>query len=98
MEQTTTQRSPFLAQTQPAQNDHHRPSPEEDEMKDPNLEQLVDVGTTILSQALDLVNGSLTSDEQLTVHSQYMPGSTIGTELYYPQYPALAGPICPIDT
>ncbi|KAI0307550.1 hypothetical protein B0F90DRAFT_1621736 [Multifurca ochricompacta] len=46
-----------------------------------NLEQLIDVGTTILSQALDLVNHSLTSDEQLTVHSQYMPGSTIGKHL-----------------
>jgi len=46
-----------------------------------NLEQLIDVGTTILNQALDLVNDSLTSDEQLTVHSQYMPGSTIGKHL-----------------
>lgn len=78
MEPATTQRSPSLVRPQPAQNDHHRP---EDEMKDPNLEQLVDVGVTILSQALDLVNDSLTSDEQLTVHSQYMPGSTIGTVL-----------------
>jgi hypothetical protein len=77
---TVTQRSPSLVQPQPAQNGHHRP-PEEDEMKDPNLEQLIDVGVTILSQALDLVNDSLTSDEQLTVHSQYMPGSTIGTML-----------------
>jgi hypothetical protein len=59
---------------QPAQNGLHHP---EDEMKD--LEQLIDVGTTILNQALDLVNDSLTSDEQLAVHSQYMPGSTIGT-------------------
>lgn len=49
-----------------------------------NLEQLIDVGTTILNQALDLVNDSLTSDEQLTVHSQYMPGSTIGTILSSP--------------
>ncbi|KAI0252639.1 hypothetical protein BJV78DRAFT_1274855 [Lactifluus subvellereus] len=46
-----------------------------------NLEQLLDVGTTILGQALDLLNNSLTSDEQLTVHSQYMPGSTIGKHL-----------------
>ena len=74
----TTQRSPSLVQPQPAQNDHHRP---EAEMHDPNLEQLIDVGVTILSQALDLVNDSLTSDEQLTVHSRYMPGSTIGTVL-----------------
>jgi len=46
-----------------------------------NLEQLIDVGTTILNQALDLLDNSLTSDEQLTVHSQYMPGSTIGKHL-----------------
>ena len=81
-----------LATTQPAQNDHHR---SEDEMKDPNLEQLIDVGVTILSQALDLVNDSLTSDEQLIAHSQYMPGSTIGTMLI----PRSQGPpICQIDT
>ncbi|KAN0121540.1 hypothetical protein V8E52_003436 [Russula decolorans] len=78
MEPATTQRSPSLVRPQPAQNDHHRL---EDEMKDPNLEQLIDVGTTILSQALDFVNDSITSDEQLTVHSQYMPGSTIGKHL-----------------
>ena len=48
----------------------------EDEMK--NLEQLLEVGTIILSQALDLLDNSLTSDEQLTIPSQYMPGSTIG--------------------
>jgi len=46
-----------------------------------NLEQLLEVGTTILNQALDLVDNSLASDEQLTVHSQYMPGSTIGKHL-----------------
>jgi len=46
-----------------------------------NLEQLLDVGTTILGQAIDLLNNSLTSDEQLTVHSQYMLGSTIGKHL-----------------
>jgi hypothetical protein len=78
MEPTTTQHSPSLVRPQPAQNDHHRP---EDDMKDSNLEQLIEVGITILSQALDFVNNSLTSDEQLTVHSQYMPGSTIGTVL-----------------
>lgn len=76
MEPATIQRSPSgpSSLVQPAQNGSHPP---EDEMKD--LEQLIDVGTTILNQALDLVNDSLTSDEQLTVHSQYMPGSTIGT-------------------
>jgi hypothetical protein len=88
----TTQRSPSLVQPQPAQNDHHRP---EDEMNDPNLEQLIDVGVTILNQALDFVNDSITSDEQLTVHSQYMPGSTIGTVLI-PRSQGLS--VCPIDT
>jgi hypothetical protein len=78
MECTTIERSSsgHSSAVQPAQNGS--PSAE-DQMK--NLEQLVDVGTTILNQALDLVNDSLTSDEQLTVHSQYMPGSTIGTML-----------------
>ena len=81
MEPATTQHSPSLVRPRPEQNDHHRP---EDEMKDSNLEQLIDVGVTILSQALDFVNDSLTSNEQLTVHSQYMPGSTIGTVLVPP--------------
>ena len=78
MEPTTIQRTPSgpPSLVQPTQNGSHRP---EDKMKD--LEQLLDVGTTILNQALDLVNDSLTSDEQLTVHSQYMPGSTIGTNV-----------------
>lgn len=76
MEPTTIQRPPSgpLPLVQPVQNGSHHP---EDEMKE--LEQLLDVGTTILNQALELVNDALASDEQLTVHSQYMPGSTIGT-------------------
>jgi hypothetical protein len=63
---------PFLP-VPPRQNGSQR---SEDEME--NLEQFLDVGTTILGQALDLLNNSLISDEQLTVRSQYMPGSTIG--------------------
>jgi hypothetical protein len=76
MESTTIERSSSgnPPAVQPVQNGSH---PSEDQMK--NLEQLIDVGTTILNQALDLLDNSLTSDEQLTVHSQYMPGSTIGT-------------------
>jgi len=73
MESTTIERS--SSGNPPAVQPVHNPS--EDHMK--NLEQLIDVGTTILNQALDLLDSSLTSDEQLTVHSQYMPGSTIGT-------------------
>ena len=70
IERSSSSRSPVL---QPEQNGSHQ---SEDQMT--NLEQLIEVGTTILNQALDLLNHSLTSDEQLTVHSQYMPGSTIG--------------------
>ena len=70
IERSSPGRSPVI---QPELNGSH---PSEDQMT--NLEQLIEVGTTILNQALDLLNNSLTSDEQLTVHSQYMPGSTIG--------------------
>lgn len=42
------------------------------------LARLLDVSTIVLRQAVDLVNDNLTSDDQLTVHSQYLPGSTIG--------------------
>jgi hypothetical protein len=82
MESTTIERSSsgHLSAVQPAQNGSH---PSEDQMK--NLEQLIDVGTTILNQALDLLDNSLTFDEQLTVHSQYMPGSTIGIILSPPR-------------
>jgi hypothetical protein len=76
MESTTIERS--SSDNSPAvQPVHNGSRPSEDQMK--NLEQLIDVGTSILNQALDLLDNSLTSDEQLTVHSQYMPGSTIGT-------------------
>jgi len=42
------------------------------------LAQLQFVSTTVLHQALDLVDNILTSDEQLTVQSKFLPGSTIG--------------------
>ncbi|EPQ60957.1 hypothetical protein GLOTRDRAFT_53579 [Gloeophyllum trabeum ATCC 11539] len=45
------------------------------------LKQLLTVATTVLSQAVDLVDNVLTSDDQLTVQSQYLPGSTIGKHL-----------------
>lgn len=44
------------------------------------LIQLLSVSTTVLAQALDLVENVLTSDDQLTVHSKYLPGSTIGAQ------------------
>lgn len=43
-----------------------------------NLEQILYVSTTVLGQAIDLLENSLVSDEQLTVQSKYLPGSTIG--------------------
>jgi len=45
------------------------------------LERLVEVATVVLTQAIDLVDNSLTSDEQMTARSQYIPGSTIGKHL-----------------
>lgn len=42
------------------------------------LHQLQSVSTTVLRQALDLVENTLTQDDQLLVHSRYLPGSTIG--------------------
>jgi len=44
-----------------------------------SLAQLQFVSTTVLQQALDLVENILTSDEQLTIQSKFLPGSTIGT-------------------
>lgn len=51
------------------------------------LTQLLSVSTTILAQALDLVENVLTSDEQLTIHSKYLPGSTIGIVEYLILFP-----------
>jgi hypothetical protein len=41
------------------------------------LAQLIEVAKHILGQAIQFVDG-LTSDEQLTTDSVYLPGSTIG--------------------
>ncbi|PSR73159.1 hypothetical protein PHLCEN_2v10971 [Hermanssonia centrifuga] len=46
-----------------------------------SLKRLLEVSTIVLQQAVDLVDNSLTSDDQLTIHSQFMPGSTIGKHL-----------------
>ena len=51
------------------------------------LARLLEVSTAILRQAVDLVENGLTSDEQLTTHSNYIPGSTIGMFLR---------PFCPL--
>ncbi|KAF5368505.1 hypothetical protein D9758_002312 [Tetrapyrgos nigripes] len=45
------------------------------------LSQGLFVAETILQQAVDLIDAHLTSDDQLTVHSQHLPGSTIGKHL-----------------
>ncbi|OAX44865.1 hypothetical protein K503DRAFT_764744 [Rhizopogon vinicolor AM-OR11-026] len=45
------------------------------------IAQLQFVSTTVLQQALDLVENILTSDEQLTIQSKFLPGSTIGKHL-----------------
>jgi len=42
------------------------------------IAQLQFVSTTVLQQGLDLVENILTSDEQLTIQSKFLPGSTIG--------------------
>ena len=47
------------------------------------VEQQLSVAKTVLLQAVDLIDNHLTSDEQLTTHSKYMPGSTIGILLYH---------------
>ncbi|KAJ8518707.1 hypothetical protein ONZ45_g4228 [Pleurotus djamor] len=48
---------------------------------DPQAIQLLHVSKTVLKQAIDLLDNHLTSDDQLTVHSKYLPGSTIGKHL-----------------
>jgi len=46
-----------------------------------NLNNLLFVSQTVLQQAVDLLDSDLLEDEQLTVHSKYLPGSTIGKHL-----------------
>lgn len=48
-----------------------------------SLIQLQFVSTTVLQQALDLVENILTSDDQLTVTSKFLPGSTIGDTILH---------------
>ncbi|ESK98471.1 fk506-binding protein 5 [Moniliophthora roreri MCA 2997] len=45
------------------------------------LGQQILVAQTVLQQAIDVIDNQLTSDDQLTVHSKYLPGSTIGKHL-----------------
>jgi hypothetical protein len=42
------------------------------------VSQQLSVAKTVLLQAVDLLDNYLVSDQQLTVQSKFMPGSTIG--------------------
>ncbi|KAJ4499020.1 hypothetical protein C8R41DRAFT_815762 [Lentinula lateritia] len=46
-----------------------------------NLKDLLFVAQTVLEQAIDLLDNDLKEDEQLTVPSKFLPGSTIGKHL-----------------
>lgn len=46
------------------------------------LKRLLEVSVVVLQQAVDLLDNFLTSDDQLTIHSKYMPGSTIGEAMH----------------
>lgn len=52
-------------------NGDHNPLPSQ-------LSELLFVSSTVLQQALDFVDDVLTDNNQLTVQSKYLPGSTIG--------------------
>ncbi|KAI8995370.1 hypothetical protein BD414DRAFT_479336 [Trametes punicea] len=43
--------------------------------------RLLEVSVAILRQAVGLLENGLTTDEQMTTHSNYIPGSTIGKHL-----------------
>ncbi|KAF8213413.1 hypothetical protein K438DRAFT_1564761 [Mycena galopus ATCC 62051] len=45
------------------------------------LIQLLQVSRIVLRQGIDLLDQHITSNDQLTVHSQHLPGSTIGKHL-----------------
>ncbi|KAL5534565.1 hypothetical protein ACEPAG_1028 [Sanghuangporus baumii] len=46
-----------------------------------SLDKLLQVSVIVLGQAVDLVNQSLSEDDQLTMESKFIPGSTIGKHL-----------------
>ncbi|KAG8726130.1 hypothetical protein FRC12_023677, partial [Ceratobasidium sp. 428] len=45
------------------------------------VEQLTEVARAVLGQAVDLLQNTLSDDDQLTYQSKYIPGSTIGKHL-----------------
>jgi len=52
-----------------------------EEAEETTLSQILQVSRIILRQGIDLLDNHITSNDQLTVHSQYLPGSTIGKHL-----------------
>jgi hypothetical protein len=46
------------------------------------VSQQLSVAKTVLLQAVDLLDNYLVSDQQLTVQSKFMPGSTIGISYF----------------
>ena len=46
-----------------------------------SLARLLETSTAILRQAIDLVEDGLTSDDQLSIQSNHIPGSTIGAPI-----------------
>ncbi|TFK41348.1 hypothetical protein BDQ12DRAFT_679310 [Crucibulum laeve] len=71
---------PTLSDTSNMSHNSHNgfaAAPESDEA----FIQQLSVARTVILQAVDLLDNHLTSDEQLTVSSKYLPGSTIGKHL-----------------
>jgi len=52
-----------------------------DEHPEEDMQNLLAVGAIVLKQAVDFVKESVTTDEQLTFRSKFIPGSTIGKHL-----------------
>lgn len=52
--------------------------PDDDAQRQEVITQQISVAKTVLLQAIDLLDNYLTSDDQMTIHSKYLPGSTIG--------------------
>ncbi|KAF9036489.1 hypothetical protein BDZ89DRAFT_1100647 [Hymenopellis radicata] len=59
-------------------SDHHLPDTEH---IPENVLQLLSVCKILLLQGVDVVDNALTSDEQLTTSSKFLPGSTIGKHI-----------------
>jgi len=51
------------------------------EAEETTLTQLLQVSRIVLRQGIELLDNHITSSDQLTVHSQHLPGSTIGKHL-----------------